>query len=365
MDLELDEKGFHHTTLVNFRQRLVQAGAQRIGFDAIIDALGEAGLVRKGGRQRLDSTHVFGCVAKMSRLECMRQTIRLLLEQVRICRLEHSLGPYREYRERYCESQLPWHRLSKESLASKAEKAGRDVLTLIRWLRQQPAKIRDHDRALLIERVFLEQYELSSDSLTVGKPGQSGTVQNPHDAQAQWSSKDLAKSKTWIGYKVQVAESVGESDEPKKKGEPTEQFLVEVTTTEAITSDQEGMQRTLKAQAEHQDNVPCELYVDAAYVSDDTLAEAKHQGRELMGPARPPGNPNKSLFDATKFDVDTEGAPGDLPSGAYQSTMQCDQRPLPGPRLSAFRMGPSVRPLHPAKAMHPAPWPPPFSPRPR
>ena len=76
LDLELDEKGFHHTTLVNFRQRL-------------------------------DSTHVFGCVAKMGRLECMRETIRLFIEQVRICGLDESLGPYREYRERYCESDVP------------------------------------------------------------------------------------------------------------------------------------------------------------------------------------------------------------------------------------------------------------------
>ena len=321
LDLELDEKGFHHTTLVNFRQRLVQAGAERIGFDAIIDALGEAGLVRKGGRQRLDSTHVFGCVAKMGRLECMRETIRLFIEQVRICGLDESLGPYREYRESYRESDVPWHRLSKESVAKKTERAGCDALALIRWLRQQPAKIRDHDQALLLERVFLEQYELSCDTLAVRKLKKSGRVQNPHDPQAQWSSKDLAKTKTWIGYKVQVAESVGDCDEPKKKGEPTEQFLVEVTTTEAITSDLEGMQRNLKAQAEHQDNAPCELYVDGAYVSDDTLAEAKQQGRQLMGPARPPGNPNKSLFDATKFEVDTEQRQAICPAG--HTSRQC------------------------------------------
>ena len=77
LDLELDEEGFDHTTLVNFRQRLVEGEAVRIGFDAIVDALREAGLVRKGGRQRLDSTHVFGCVAKMSRLECVCDTCQL------------------------------------------------------------------------------------------------------------------------------------------------------------------------------------------------------------------------------------------------------------------------------------------------
>lgn len=39
--------------------------------------------------------------------------------------------------------------------------------------------------------------------------------------------------------------------DPKKKGEPTEQFITEVTTTEAIASDLDGMQRNLQAQGEH------------------------------------------------------------------------------------------------------------------
>ena len=95
-------------------------------------------------------------------------------------------------------------------------------------------------RSLFVERIFLEQYEVCSDTLAVRKTEKSGTVQNPHDSEAQWSSKDLAKTKTWVGYKVQVAETVAGSDEPRKKGEATEQFLVEVTTTEAITSDLEG-----------------------------------------------------------------------------------------------------------------------------
>ena len=321
LDMEIDDKGFHPTTLVKFRQRLVEAGAERIGFDAIFDALAQAGLVKKGGRQRLDSTHVLGCVAKMSRLECMRETVRLFIQQVDTWGLAESLENYRQYRERYCESELAWHRLSKQSVASKAERAGRDALALLEWLGQQPAKIRDHAKALLLKRVFEEQYKVSGEELTVRKLNTSGRVQNPHDAEAQWSSKDQAKTKTWIGYKAQVVESVPDSDKPNKKGEPTEQFLLEVTTTEAITSDLEGMQRTLKAQEQHQQNVPCELYVDAGYVTDDTLAEAKQQGRELVGPARPPGHPDKTIFDATKFDVHTAQRKAICPAG--HTSRQC------------------------------------------
>ena len=90
------------------------------------------------------------------------------------------------------------------------------VLALGVSLLQFMGKVPDR-KALLLERVFLEQYEVSCDTLAVRKLEKSGTVQNPHDPQAQWSSKDLAKTKAWIGYKVQVAESVGDCDEPRKR----------------------------------------------------------------------------------------------------------------------------------------------------
>lgn len=320
LDLELDEGGFHYSTLCNFRERLVEADAKRIGFDAIFDALQETGLVRKRSRQRLDSTHVLGNVSRMSRLECVRETIRLFIEQVKHYGLNETLPQYRQYVERYCESQVQWHRLSQQTLAEKAEQAGHDALTLIRWLRQQPVLIRDHDNAVLLERVFLEQYEPDSRCMGLRKRTQSRVVSNPHDPEAQWSSKDLAKTKTWVGYKVQVAETVPDSDDPKKKGEPTEQFITEVTTTEAIASDLDGMQRNLRAQADHQDDQPKELYVDAAYVTDDTLAEAKEQGREIIGPARKPGNPTHMLA-VDEFDIDIANRQAICPAG--HTSRQC------------------------------------------
>ena len=59
---------------------------------------------------------------------------------------------------------------------------------------------------------------------------------------------------------------------------------------------------------------PDQLYTDAGYVSDDTLAEAEDEGRELIGPARPPGNPGK-LFDTTMFDVDVANRKAVCPAG--------------------------------------------------
>ena len=63
------------------------------------------------------------------------------------------------------------------------------------------------------------------------------------------------------------------------KGEPTRSFITGVVTQEA------GAQEMEREQAQMGLEKPTELYVDGAYVSAQKLAEAKAEGRELIGPA--------------------------------------------------------------------------------
>jgi hypothetical protein len=82
LNLELEQRAFHPTVLVYFRQRLVEHEAAMVAFRAVLGALQEEGLVPKKTRQRLDSTHVVGMVARLSALECARETLRLALEEL-------------------------------------------------------------------------------------------------------------------------------------------------------------------------------------------------------------------------------------------------------------------------------------------
>jgi len=324
LDLEMGYEGFHATSLVKFRNRLLDGGAERVGFDALLSALNSAGLVRRGGKQRLDSTHVLGAVAKMSRLEMVRETIRLFLEHIKHNDATGHLPGWDSFEALYLDSQIAWHRMSHEGLREKYRQAGRDALALIKWARLQPSWLRDSDKAVLLERVFLEQYEMDAEEPQRRKTEASGVVKNPHDPDVQWAAKDLAKKKQWEGYKVQVAETVAEDGKAKEKGEPTEQFLTEVTTTEAIASDLDGRRRVEHNQREQGQDVADELYVDAAYVTDDTLAEAREQGRTLMGPARPSLNSSgKNLFTAGDFTVDIAKRKAVCPAG--HDSCQCSR----------------------------------------
>lgn len=323
LDLEVDAPGFHATSLVIFRNRLLEGAKERIGFEAIFDVLREEGLVKKRTKQRLDSTHVLGCVSKMSRLEVVRETMRLLLEYINKNGNVETIEGWEILKERYLESEVQWHKASKETLKHKMKQAGHDAWMLIEWLDCQNIKLRESHKAVLLKRVFHEQFEVIDGDIVSRARESSGTVQNPHDPDAQWSTKDEAKKKQWVGYKVQVSETVADDGERKKKGEPTEQFIVDVTTTKAITSDYEGMEKVREAEAAQGQELPYERYVDAGYVSDDTLAQAHEEGVKLIGPARPSGNPKGCSFIVEDFDVDVGNRKAVCPAG-HENT-QCSR----------------------------------------
>ena len=70
---------FDPSLLVVFRKRLLTGELESLVFQAVLDRLVKDGWMAKRSKQRLDSTHVCGLLSHMSRLECVRETIRLAL----------------------------------------------------------------------------------------------------------------------------------------------------------------------------------------------------------------------------------------------------------------------------------------------
>jgi hypothetical protein len=161
LNRQLGDEVFHPSSLVNFRNRLEEHQQSALGFTLILAALEQAGLVSRQSRQRLDSTQIFGRVARMSRLDCVRETLRLALKE-----LEGALTP--EARpsfwlglwERYVESQTDY-RAGSETLARKLAESGTDAWQLLEWLRE-PARgaLAAGQQVQLLARVFAEQFEL-------------------------------------------------------------------------------------------------------------------------------------------------------------------------------------------------------------
>lgn len=316
LDLELDYEGFHPTVLVYFRDRLEHNKAERVIFDGIVNMLVELGLVKRKGKQRLDSTHILGYVKEMSRLECAVETLRLGLEAL-VKQTRRAERP--EFWERlwalYVQSDLDW-RLSKKERASRYRQCGQDMQELLEWVGAESAALGELEAIKLLSRVFGEQFELVEGKLEPTSRRPPRSVQNPHDPDAHYADKGKTQ---WVGYKVHVVESVDPEEPAKKKGEPTESFITEILTTEAAQDEMAGLAEALKREQQHHELKPAVMYADGGYVTENTLAQAEQNGMELLGPTRP--DPHKGPYNADAFHVDIEKLRAVCPQG--KTSTQC------------------------------------------
>jgi hypothetical protein len=314
LNRQLGDPLFHPTTLANFRQRLIDHDLSALGFQIILDGLVEAGLVTRQTRQRLDSTQIFGRVSDMSRLECVRETIRLALQE-----LAATLGELRPARwpvlwERYVESKLDF-RAERAVLDEKMKLAGSDAAQLLAWIKElaDPAPAQG-EQIKLLQRVCDENFELDAAGQPEKRPAQPpGAVHNPHDPEAQWCAKGQGKNrKEHVGYKAQVAETVTQAQ--KAKDEPTDNFLTAIATQPATGSDSAGLRLVEQEQAKMGLEKASHWYVDAAYVSGEKLAQAQAEGREIIGPAiGAPTRPGR--FSVEDFQVSVEQCQAVCPAG--------------------------------------------------
>jgi transposase len=318
LHLQPGEAACDPSLLAVFRQRLLTGGCERRGFEAALALLTAAGWVRQHTPQRLDSTHVCGLVSEMSRLECGRETLRLVLVAV----AERAVLPpaWPPLWDRYVEGKLaPRHTV--ETYQAKVREAGEDMHLILTWAAAQGAPWAAAKEVQLLRRVFDENYAVDATGQRQQTPAQPpGAVHNPHDPQAQWSTKSTIKAKAWVGYKVQVAETVQPG--PLTPGEPTRNAITAIVTQPAIASDKPGLVAVLAAQASLGVAPPSTLYGDGAYISGPALKEAHDQGRELRGPA--PASPDGGKgFTVEAFTVAIVTRTATCPAG--QPTTQCSR----------------------------------------
>ena len=104
-----------------------------MAFGVVLKALEEEGFIAKRSRQRLDSTHILGAVARMSALECVRETLAVALDELE-GKLTKDQRPefWEDLWERYVESKLDY-KSAEETLQSKRRQAGADCLRLLEW----------------------------------------------------------------------------------------------------------------------------------------------------------------------------------------------------------------------------------------
>ena len=314
LGLELDDPGFDFSVLSKFRKRLVAGGTEQQLFERMLEALRAADLLKSGGKQRSDSTHVLGAIRTLNRLELVGEALRQVLEAVAAvvpAWLQERVTP--EWFERYGQPldsyRLPKDEKEKEQLALSIGADGVHLLTSIYsdpdhgWLAVIPA-------VETMRQIWVQQYVHQDEVLRwrTNKETPPATVRivSPFDFEARQAKK---RDTRWLGYKVHLTETC-DLDQPK--------LITHVETRIACQQDFLATEDIHQALDEKQ-LLPEQHIVDTAYVSGAHLvASEDNYGVDLLGPVLPDSSwqaRQADAYDLTQFQIHWEQKMAVCPQG--------------------------------------------------
>jgi transposase len=357
LSLELEDPGFDHTVLSEFRARVAAHGLEEKALDLLLAALTDKGLVKAGGKQRSDSTHVISAVRDLNRLELAGECVRAALEALSAAApgwIEQVLevpGWADRYRARVDSWRLPTSQAKREQLAIAY---GSDEYALVAavyaplspaWLRQLPAVqalrimlIQNYTRTFDAKGRGVVKRRQSLDEGGEGLPPGRARLTSPYDTDARWAAKgdDLF----WNGYKVHVSETCDNTPQAvaarnaampagPDRAEPPN-LITNVTTTDATVPDTQATDTIHQALA-RRGLLPAEHYLDSGYPSAELLAGARAQyGIALITPMLLDHSPQARAgqgYDRTAFTIDWDTQQVICPQGQRNASWTpCVQR---------------------------------------
>ena len=312
--------GFHFSDLSNFRLRLLEHGQERLVFEKVLDWVRSHGFLKKHGKQRTDSTHVVGQVARLSRLELVWETLRKALRAMKKeAPAWYNTAILAAFHEVYSERQSDW-RLSKEEVAQKMQQAGSDGYWLLDLIETSaPLAVQALSEIETLRTVLGQQFERQESKVKVRQPPIKGkdVLASPHETEARWAKK---RGKEWIGYKLHTTETVPDEEEDIPS------FITDIGTSAANDGDSE-MVDDIQGRLGERDLAPGKQYVDQGYVSGPNLAHSAKRGITLIGPA--PGNNSRQPegYRQSDFQLDFDRQEATCPEG--QMSMAWYERPQP------------------------------------
>ncbi|MEV0374955.1 IS1182 family transposase [Streptomyces sp. NPDC050636] len=342
LSLELTDTGFAFSVLSEFRTRLVEADAGRWVFDAVLQAAGEAGLVKAGKRQRTDATHVLAATRDLNRLEFVVETLRAALNEVAEAAgdwLAALAAPewFDRYSARLEDTRFPSRWAAR---VAHGDQCGADGMILLEavWSLSAPPGPRSLPAVEFLRRTWVQQFQHTDGVLRWRElkdlPPSLIRLRTPYEPEARTGAKrDLG----WSGYKVHLSETC-EPDAPH--------LITHIHTTPApVNGDAvlEDIHTTLAGRG----LLPDEHLVDAGYIDAEQIHHARRDHRmEPIGRVKPISSRQQAVsghFDNTRFTIDwdrhTVTCPGGKQNTIWRETTSHRDTPVTRVKFPARECG--------------------------
>jgi transposase len=212
LGLALEDAGFDHRVLSEFRSRLVEGEGEAYLLDQLLKACQARGWLKARGKQRTDSTHVLAAIHTLQRLENVGQTLQAALNDLAQAAPAWLKGwvPVVWFERNGCK--LEDYRLPKAAAerVQLAEQIGQDGWSLLDRLDDEttPSARRERQSIGILRQIWAQHDDRQADGTVrwLDKRELLPSAQrlaSPHDPQARFSLKNELE---WTGYKVHLSD---------------------------------------------------------------------------------------------------------------------------------------------------------------
>lgn len=336
LGLELDDPGFNYSVLSEFRERLVAGQKEQLLLDELLSRLKELKLLKAGGQQRSDSTHILGAVRQLNRVEIVGETMRQGLNELSEFAPEWVKGIakpewFARYGRRFEQMRLPKEPGEREALL---ETIGEDGTFLLEEVRTaaEAEQLRELPGVEFLRQMWVQQYwrEVKEDGTVHlhvrgddNQPPGAQRLHSPYDPEMRYSAK---RERGWVGYKTQLTETSGEEEV---------HLITQVSTTLATESDMHALDKIHRT-LEQKGLLPAEHLVDAGYVDAESLVSSRRDfDVSLCSPVREKVSWQAKAgqgFDLASFQIDWEKqiaiCPHGQTSAEWRNRQQGDRKPV-------------------------------------
>lgn len=212
MGLKLDERPFDHSSLGDFRDRLLKNGREKEIFDRILDHLIKAGLLMKEELQRIDATHIIADVAIPTIVVLIKKGIYNVLKALKRshpavwakCAADINIKDYTK--------ETVNHEVAGRMEMEKRKRRLVAVVAEARKVIENTSAIEDREivrRVRVLKRILNDNTQEGPDGTPkerLYKEKRGDMLVSPIDEDARYGAKSATKK--FMGFKAQVTESV-------------------------------------------------------------------------------------------------------------------------------------------------------------
>jgi transposase len=307
LDLPIDHPGFHATSLVKFRARLLLHGKERIVFERSIELATELGLLDGDVEQIVDSTPMLGAAAIQDTVTLVRAGVRKLLDAVKAADAPAAkeIGAILDfdYTRPRTKPAGDWHdKTAREALLVEVATDAQRALRAVESDDELLADGSVGETARVLREIVGQEFETVDDEHTPRPRHGRRTRQiiSAHDPEMRHGRKTNARRFT--GYKLHAATATRSP----------------VLTAIAISpgNEHDGHHAATLVEQQPQHRRPKRLIGDTAYGNVEVREQLEQRAISVLAPLHTTGAANEMTVHKDEFAIDLDAHTVTCPQGS-------------------------------------------------